>query len=221
MSGSKLKDHIEMCFKSTAIFFAADIRSHIEAIVGNDSWVSTREVSGQAHRDFFEKAAVICNKDAIKEAKGKQFNLGLHDSPVLSSYGNRAAKLTGANEVVEEVADWLSGLLRENRGWELSIPQPYLAPEDPESLEYATYGLLTVQGREVTHVFRGEVDKDLIRRSLVSMLPNHSVSWLNVVADHSVDPILCLVSTFDGDGWIVSGRIGGLLPEHGRNADSN
>jgi hypothetical protein len=48
-----------------------------------------------------------------------------------------------------------------------------------------------------------EVDPELIRRSLATMLGAYSVAWLVAGPEIHSRPITAFVSVFDGEGWAV------------------
>jgi len=138
---------------ATLISNSTAIQDRIGALARSDKWSSTSQIVELVDDHFFRNAVLICHKEAVKEAAQLSFEEGLRQTPSLEPT-NGTSVLTGANEVAREVASFLTKYVEDHSHSELIVPQMYSAQDDPANEQFAREAEVSVEGIEVSYVFR-------------------------------------------------------------------
>jgi hypothetical protein len=155
-------------------------------------------ISSAVGHGAFEEAAVIVVRQEFDGAIPDNLAHGLPPGPPVTG-----APVTAVdNALATAMARFLAVETRAS----LHVPLPLAIPSELEKLR-GKFGdrVYELKGRVWVRFSGREVDPELIRRSLATMLGAYSVAWLVVGPEIHSRPITAFVSVFDGEGWAVLG----------------
>lgn len=189
------------------LFSASEEQQGIIAdIVSEDAAAFLSADMGEAVKALTSSVELMVHDDVIGPLP-RNIAHGLPQSPYEISPDERAVFLSGAREVGMEVAAYLAASLAGDVDKVLYIPHAYAMPAEIESLQ-DEFGarVLEVIGRVYIRCSGRDIDPELVRRAIGSMMCGYSVGWLLDSDIPEGTPCSAIVPVFDGEGWAILGK---------------
>ena len=167
--------------------------------------------------DFHSSVELLVH-EAIKHPVDGDIKHAIPETPTAPSLDGRVTHMPGATAVARCFAASLSLAISRNDRLRLLAPHAYAVPSEVDSLQDDFDGNVVSFSERVYVTFKaGRVDPEIVRRALASMIGGYSVAWLFDDAEALTNPVIAIVSIFDGDGFALMARspssIRTLLPD--------
>jgi hypothetical protein len=182
---------------------------------GNDGLIYAKSILSSRHSSLTNKmikqsesrgdevsSFVLVHPNAAEEAKGLNFRDGLDSSPTFLSPDKQVESRSGINEVNENLSILISRTLSHSLTTFL-VQDEYAKKTDSMLTEDDE---VFIDGKDTYTKFRRNVSPVAIKRALALMYKDYSVAWLLEDSNGASTPLLAMISTFDGDGWLTFGK---------------